>query len=77
MYGYHDNFKATVGDADAQQRWVNQLFWEVARHAAGEELIVYPLMEKHMGAEGKRRADHDRRDHQVCLRTFPRVSLLD
>ncbi|KAJ7231960.1 hypothetical protein C8J57DRAFT_1250830 [Mycena rebaudengoi] len=29
-----------------------QLTWEIARHAVGEEIIVYPLMEKHLGARG-------------------------
>ena len=45
--------------------WANQLRWEVARHAAGEEIVVYPLMEKHLGAEGTRLADEDRAEHQT------------
>lgn len=67
MYGYHEQYKTarSAGDADAQARWARQLIWEVARHAVGEEIVVYPLMEKHMGAEGKRLADEDRSEHQV------------
>ena len=35
----------------------------VFRHAVGEELIVYPLMEEHLGQKGKELADHDRAEH--------------
>lgn len=42
-----------------------QLTWEIARHAVGEEIVVYPLMEQHMGHEGIKLADQDRADHQV------------
>ncbi|KAF8155803.1 hypothetical protein B0H34DRAFT_659418, partial [Crassisporium funariophilum] len=48
------------GNTDAQERWSCQLIWEVARHTIGEELVVYPLMEKHLGAEGKKLAVEDR-----------------
>ncbi|KAJ7230855.1 hypothetical protein B0H12DRAFT_1223511 [Mycena haematopus] len=64
MYQYHDYYKKSAGDSDAQVRWANQLRWEIARHAVGEEIIVYPLMEKHLGAEGRKLADHDREEHQ-------------
>ncbi|KAF4449027.1 hypothetical protein F53441_7677 [Fusarium austroafricanum] len=33
-------------DHDHQQRFGNQFVWELARHSIGEELIVYPAMEK-------------------------------
>ncbi|KAF9648326.1 hypothetical protein BDM02DRAFT_3096670, partial [Thelephora ganbajun] len=45
------------GDADAQARWVRQLIWEVARHATGEDIVVYPLSEKRLSAEGRQLAD--------------------
>ncbi|KAH9831970.1 uncharacterized protein C8Q71DRAFT_726492 [Rhodofomes roseus] len=66
MYLYHDEYKRarTAGDVDAQARWARQLTWEVARHAVGEEIVVYPLMEKHLGDKGKQLADHDREEHQ-------------
>lgn len=65
MYEYYDNYLAAKGDVDTQARWIRQLTWEVARHAAGEEIVVYPLMEKHLGSEGRQLADRDRADHQV------------
>ena len=67
MYEYHDQYKRAYerGDAEAAERWTNQLRWEVARHAVGEEIIVYPLMEQHLGEKGKKLADHDREEHLV------------
>lgn len=67
MYEYHDQYTRAREDADveAQTRWVNQLRWEIARHAIGEEIVVYPLMEKHLGEKGKQLADHDREEHTV------------
>ncbi|MCJ1364807.1 hypothetical protein MMC16_003924 [Acarospora aff. strigata] len=50
-------------DADTQTRYQNQFTWELARHSVGEELVVYPAMEKYMGADGKAKADHDRQEH--------------
>ena len=69
MYEYYDKYKKarTQGDADSQERWAHQLLWEVARHAVGEEIVVYPLMEKNLGSEGKKLADHDRDEHQVSV----------
>jgi len=65
MYAYYDEYVKAKGDPAQQTRWSNQLIWEVARHAVSEELVVYPLMERVLGAEGKRLADHDREEHQV------------
>jgi hypothetical protein len=72
MYEYYDQYVKANGDPDAQERWARQLIWEVARHAVGEELVIYPLMEKHLGEEGKKLADQDRADHQVrfCISTL-------
>ena len=68
MYLYHDEYRRArhAGDVAAQARWARQLTWEVARHAVGEEIVVYPLMEKHLGEKGRQLADHDREEHQVC-----------
>lgn len=74
MYEYHEQYERAQhrGDVDAQARWVRQLTWEVARHAVGEEIVVYPLMEKYLGDKGKQLADHDREDHLVSrLRAAP------
>lgn len=69
MYEYYDKYQQAAGNADTQERWARQLIWEVARHAVGEEIIVYPLMEKHLGQQGMALANHDREEHQVCPST--------
>ena len=50
-------------DADTKTRYGNQFVWELARHAVGEELVVYPAMEKHLGEEGKAWVAEDRQEH--------------
>lgn len=55
-------------DDDSKIRWQNQFTWELARHSIGEELVVYPAMEKYMGEEGKHLAQKDRDEHnKVCM----------
>lgn len=64
-------------DHDHQQRFGNQFVWELARHSVGEELVIYPAMEKYMGDKGKQLADEDRQEHHrvrpilttICLFT--------
>jgi hemerythrin-like domain-containing protein len=53
-----------ASNPDEQTRWQNQFTWELARHSVGEELVVYPAFEKHLGQEGKSMADKDREEHQ-------------
>ena len=53
----------SLTDVDHQTRYGNQFTWELARHSVAEELLVYPAMEKYMGEEGKRHAEHDRKEH--------------
>jgi hemerythrin superfamily protein len=62
---YYDQYTKASGDRDAQERWARQFIWEVARHSVGEEIVVYPLMEKHLGEQGVKQANHDREEHQV------------
>jgi len=50
-------------DHDHQQRFGNQFIWELARHSVGEELVVYPSFEKHLGPKGREMAESDRREH--------------
>jgi len=64
MYEYYQQYLDSTGNLDNQKRWSNQLFWTIATHSVGEELAVYPLLEKHLGEEGKKLAEHDREDHQ-------------
>lgn len=64
------NKVVTSKDADQRVRWGNQFTWELARHSVGEELIIYPAMEKYIGAKGKQLADNDREQHHqviVCM----------
>lgn len=76
MYEYYDHYVKASGNADAQARWSRQLTWEIARHAVGEEIVVYPLMEKLLGEKGLKLADEDRDDHQVCYYQWVRPQRL-
>jgi iron-sulfur cluster repair protein YtfE (RIC family) len=64
-------------DLDHQQRFGNQFVWELARHSIGEELVVYPAMEKYMGDRGKKLAEDDRQEHHEVkehLKVFQNLS---
>lgn len=65
MYEYYENYEKAIGDPKAQEAWARQLRWEVARHAVAEEILVYPLMEKHLGEKGRHLTDQDREQHQA------------
>ncbi len=39
-------YAAAEGNVGEQQRWANEFWWELARHSAGEKLVVYPAFEK-------------------------------
>ena len=68
---FYDNILGAK-DSDSKVRWQNQFTWELARHSIGEELVVYPAMEKHLGTEGKEMADHDREEHLEVTRELTR-----
>ncbi|BDD61008.1 hypothetical protein MPDQ_005835 [Monascus purpureus] len=60
-------------------RLQNMFTWELARHAVGEELVLYPAFEKYM-RDGKDSADKDRREHKVIkdkLRQFQELLVSD
>ncbi|KAG8815084.1 hypothetical protein FRB91_001561 [Serendipita sp. 411] len=76
MYDYYDEYIRAEGDIDAQGKWGRLLTWEVARHAAGEEIVVYPLIEKHLGEEGVRMANEDREQHQAVKELLYRLESL-
>ncbi|KAL9130376.1 MAG: hypothetical protein Q9217_001434 [Psora testacea] len=61
---YYNTIMKATDDKDTQTRYQNQFTWELARHSIGEELVVYPAMEKYMGADGKTKAEKDRQEHQ-------------
>src|SRR5579859_7384447 len=58
---YYGKIK-NASDSDTKKRWRNQFVWELARHSIGEELVVYPAMEKHITPGGKQMADKDRQE---------------
>lgn len=60
---YYDRI-INAKDDDEKTRYQNQFTWELARHAHGEELVVYPAFEKKL-SNGKSMADKDRDEHQV------------
>ncbi|KAH1998924.1 hypothetical protein KXV80_005029 [Aspergillus fumigatus] len=47
-------------DTDEQIRFQNKFTWELARHAIGEELVVYPALEKYLPG-GAETADKDQK----------------
>ncbi|KAF9167786.1 hypothetical protein DFQ27_002280 [Actinomortierella ambigua] len=60
---YYHNILNSKTD-DEKTRWQNQFTWELARHSVGEEIVVYPVMEKVL-SDGKALTDKDRKEHQV------------
>ncbi|KAJ5777623.1 HHE domain protein [Penicillium odoratum] len=48
-------------DADEQTRWQNQFTWELARHVVGEELVLYPALNKYLHQD----VAEDRQQHQT------------
>ncbi|KAG9018217.1 hypothetical protein FRB90_011852 [Tulasnella sp. 427] len=59
---YYSKYLSATTEKE-QNEWANQFRWELARHSAGEELVLYPAFEKYLGAEGKQIADEDRAEH--------------
>ncbi|KAK9385137.1 hypothetical protein V1515DRAFT_540525 [Lipomyces mesembrius] len=49
---------------DTRTRWANQFVWEVARHSIGEEILLYPALEKYIPG-GSATANEDRTEHQT------------
>lgn len=52
-------------DGDEQTRLQNQFTWELARHVVGEELVVFPALEKHLRDPD---TSQQRREHQLVGR---------
>lgn len=59
---YYDNI-IKASDETEQTKWQNQFTWELARHSIGEELVVYPALEKYV-SNGVELANKDRQEHQ-------------
>jgi len=61
---YYKNF-CNADNESRRVEWRNQFVWELARHSIGEELVVYPAFEKHLGSKGHDMAETDRKEHQT------------
>lgn len=71
---YYQNIVNST-DTDTQTRYQNQFTWELARHSVAEELVLYPCMIQMLGASGKAKVDHDRKEHHsVSMASIPYVS---
>jgi hemerythrin superfamily protein len=66
---YYNEVINNPSNHDHQQRFGNQFTWELARHSIGEELVVYPAMEKYLGDKGKQMAEEDRKEHHEVSNT--------
>src|SRR6478609_9353194 len=55
MKTYYTNFKNAT-TVEESNKWFNQFVLETSRHSVGEELVLYPLMEK-LSQKGKDLAD--------------------
>lgn len=73
---YYNEVINNKSDQDHQERYGNQFVWELARHSVGEELVVYPAMEKYLGDKGKDMAESDRKDHAVVSTHYYHVEML-
>lgn len=49
-------------DGDEQTRYQNNFTWELARHVVGEEIVLFPALEKYL-RDGD--ATENRRQHQT------------
>jgi hemerythrin superfamily protein len=59
LRNYANNIRDAV-ENDTKIRLQNQFTWNLARHAIGEELVVYPALEKYLGQKGLKLAKKDR-----------------
>ncbi|EFR02529.1 HHE domain-containing protein [Nannizzia gypsea CBS 118893] len=60
-------YQIIINSTDPQEKtkYQNAFVWELARHSVGEELVLYPAMERIMGEEGSRLTEKDRQEHQL------------
>jgi hypothetical protein len=48
-----------------KQRLSNRFIRHLTRHMSAEEIVIYPLYEKHLGADGAKMAERARQGHTV------------
>jgi hemerythrin superfamily protein len=78
MYEYYDKF-GEEKDFNAKLQWLDKIQWELARHASAEELVLYPLIRKHLD-KGDFLVELALLQHQTAkdmLSTFERFSKWD
>jgi hemerythrin superfamily protein len=56
------NKMVSTKDHDERERLQNAFTWELARHSIGEEIVVYPALERYVTG-GKDMAEEDRAEH--------------
>ncbi|KAF8066626.1 hypothetical protein FPV67DRAFT_1417438 [Lyophyllum atratum] len=76
MCDYYKAYVESSGDRDAQERWARLLTWEIVRHAIGEEIVVYPLIESCLGELGAELTDQDRESHQFVKERLYRLEYM-
>jgi len=59
---YYKSYKDAKTTEDGH-KWFNLFLWEICRHSAAEEIIMYNMMEA-KGEEGKKLATKSREDHR-------------
>jgi hypothetical protein len=65
-----DNYERILSAStpDERVRYQNLFIWQLARHAVGEELVVYPAVERHVEG-GTALAERERAETQKVCRT--------
>jgi hemerythrin-like domain-containing protein len=61
LQAYYDRL-VDNDDPDEQTRFQNQLTWGLARHIVGEELVLFPALDRYLGPG---EATQDRRQNQI------------
>lgn len=73
MCDYYKAYVEACGDKDAQERWSRLLTWEIVRHAIGEEIVVYPLIEACLGEHGAELTDQDHQYRKIVKERLYRL----
>ncbi|EAU83776.2 hypothetical protein CC1G_07511 [Coprinopsis cinerea okayama7 len=64
VYALFDSYIGNAGNPEVQKTMADQLCWQIARHSAAEELLIYPLFEKFLGED----------DHQLVKQSLFNLS---
>ncbi|KAL1914428.1 uncharacterized protein VTP21DRAFT_8880 [Calcarisporiella thermophila] len=60
----YEHFLSTKDNTE-RQKVANTIIRELVKHSVGEEMVLYPLCEKHLGSEGTHVAEESRREHKM------------